>query len=40
MSLSVGTGAAGVAGLLLALMFVFLADYLGRQPFLRRQVAG
>ncbi|MCL4860215.1 MAG: hypothetical protein KJZ93_12445 [Caldilineaceae bacterium] len=38
-SLSVGTGAAGVAGLLLALMFVFLADYLGRQPFLRRQVA-
>ena len=39
-SLSVGAGAAGVVGLLLALMFVFLADYLGRQPFLRRQVAG
>jgi uncharacterized protein involved in exopolysaccharide biosynthesis len=36
-SLSMGVVAGLVLGLLLALSYVLLADYLGRQPFLRRQ---
>lgn len=38
-SLVMGTGAAGFVGLFLALMVAFLGDYLGRQPFLQRQIA-